>query len=161
MSKKKKPKKKHQIEKKKKSNASSVILAVCVSAAFVLIIVGVIVFDRVTNIKYADFVGHTMQSKAAYDKSGKKVDLYNIYNVQYDSYHGTLQFNEDKTFSLWMTPGPDDGTNEGTFTYNTWDNVINGKYNSGKKIDFKIVRNEDGSLNRIEAPYEEYTIYFS
>lgn len=161
MSKKKKSKKKHQIVKKKKSPKKTIITVAVVAAVVILAIAGGIILDRMTNPKYLDFVGHTMQSKAAFDESGKKVDLYDIYNVRYDNYHGTLQFNEDKTFSLWMTPGPDDGTNEGTFTYNNGENVINGKYNSGKKIEFKIVRNKDGSLKRVEAPYEKYTIYFS
>lgn len=162
MSKKKSKKtKKHEIVKKKKSPKKTIIITACVVLVLALGIAGAIIADRLTNVKYLDFVGYTMYSQSAYNKDGKETDLKEIYNVRYDNYRGSLTFKEDSTFSLWMTVGPDDGTNDGTFTYSRGDDVIKGEYKSGKKIEFKIVRNKDGSLKRIEAPYEDYTIYFS
>lgn len=163
MSKKKKSKKrKRPIEKKKKSHKKTIIALVCTAVAAALLITGGIVLDRMTNPKYYEFVGYTMQSKSGYDKSGKKIDLRNVYQnaERYDNYHGTLLFNEDKTFHMSMGPGPDDGTNEGTYDYNIGENIIKAKYKSGKKINFKIVRNKDGTIKHIEAPYEKYIIYF-
>lgn len=163
VSKKKKKAKKHQIVKKKKSNKKAIIVFVCVAVAAVLVIAGAIVADRLTNVKYADFVGKAFSSQSAYDSKGKEVDLRDVYvNAErYDTYTGSLGFKEDSTFSMWMGPGPDDGSHEGTFTYNMGENVINGEFKNGNKIKFKIVRDKNGALKRIEAPYEDYTIYFS
>ena len=157
---KKKSKKAKKRQPPKKSGKKAVIITVCVALAAVLLIVGGVLLDRLTNIKYVDFVGKSFQSEAAYDKKGKEVDLNEIYNVRYDNYHGSLNFKEDSTFSMWMTPGPDDGSHNGTFTYNRGENVIGGEFKNGEKVKFKIVRNKDGTLKRIEAPYEDYTIYF-
>ena len=164
MSKKKSKKtKKHQPVKKKKSNKKAVIAYICVAVAAVLIIVGAIVADRLTNLKYVDFVGHSMYSTSAYDSKGKEVDLRDVYiNAdRYDNYRGSLVFNEDGTFGMWMGPAPNNGTNEGTFTYNRGENTIKAEYQNGDKIEFKIVRDKNGGIDHIEAPYEGYTIYFT
>ncbi len=160
MSKKKSKKAKKLQPPKKKSGKKTVIITVCVALTAALLIVGGVLLDRFTNIKYVDFVGKSFLSKAAYDKKGKEVDLDEIYNVRYDNYHGSLNFNEDSTFSMWMTPGPDDNSRNGTFAYNRGENIIGGEFRNGKKITFKIVRNKDGTLKRIEAPYEDCIIYF-
>lgn len=160
---KKKKAKKHQIVKKKKSHKKTIIVSVCVAVAAVLIIAGAIVTDRLTNVKYADFVGKSFKSQSAYDSKGKEVDLRDVYvNAErYDTYTGSLGFGEDSTFTMWMGPGPDDGSHDGTFTYNMGDSVIDAEFKNGNKIKFKIVRDKNGDLKRIEAPYEDYTIYFS
>ncbi|MBR2108381.1 MAG: hypothetical protein IJ932_00310 [Ruminococcus sp.] len=160
---KKKRNKKHQPEKKKKSNKKTIIITVCVACAAALIVAGAIIADRLTNVKYADFVGKAFSSQSAYDSKGKEVDLRDVYvNAErYDTYTGSLGFKEDSTFSMWMGPGPDDGSHDGTFTYNMGDSVINGEFKNGNKIKFKIVRDKNGDIKRIEAPYGEYTIYFS
>lgn len=158
--KKKKNKKHHEIVKKKKSNKKTIIVLICVVCAIALAVAGGIIIDRMTNIKYVDFIGKTLHSTAAYDSEGKEVDLYEIYNVRYDNYRGSLQFDEDETFSMWMTPGPDyDST--GSFTFSVGDSVIEAQFNNGEKIEFKIVRDKDGNFSRIEAPYQGYTIYFT
>ena len=160
---KKKRNKKHQPVKKKKSNKKAIIITVCVACAAALIGAGAIIADRLTNVKYADFVGKAFKSQSAYDSKGKEVDLRNVYvNAErYDTYTGSLGFNEDSTFTMWMGPGPDDGSHDGTFTYNLGDSVINAEFKNGNKVKFKIVRDKNGDLERIEAPYEDYTIYFA
>ena len=160
---KKKKAKKHQPVKKKKSSKKTIIISVCVALAAVLIIAGALIADRLTNVKYADFVGRTFKSQAAYNAKGKEVDLREVYvNAErYDNYKGSLSFTEDSAFSMWMGPGPDDGDHEGTFTYNIGENVINGEFKNGTKVKFKIVRSKNDSIKRIEAPYGDYTIYFS
>lgn len=158
---KKKTKKMRPVQKKKKSGKKFFIIALCAALTVVLLIAGGVVLDRLTNIKYVDFVGRRFESSSGYDATGDEIDLDAVYNVRYDNYHGSLTFKEDGTFSLWMTTGPDDGTNDGTFTYNRGDEFIYGEYNSGEKIKFKIVRGSGGMIERIEAPYKDYTIYFS
>ncbi|MCR5653732.1 MAG: hypothetical protein K6F88_08030 [Ruminococcus sp.] len=161
MSKKKSKKtKKHLPVKKKKNSKKTVLIISCVALAAMLLTVGFIVMDRLTNLKYVDFVGKQMQSRAAYDSKGKEVDLKEIYNVRYDNYHGSLVFNEDATFSMWMTVGPEDDA-AGTFTYSRGDSVIKGEFKNGSKIEFKVIRDKDDNFTRIEAPYQGYTIYFS
>lgn len=162
MSKQKKKKKNNnhqQTQKKNKSVRSSIFAAAVVCGIIAAIVVGVIVYNNVTNITYEEFVGKTMHSKAAYDSSGKEVDLKEVYNNRYDNYQGSLEFNEDETFSMWMTVGSEDDAT-GTYTYSGGD-VIKGKFKNGSEIEFKIIRDKDDNFTRIEAPYEGYTIYFS
>ena len=60
----------------------------------------------------------------AKNASGDEVEMSEIYNTNYTSYQGSLTFNEDGRFSLWLSPGTaDDGTHTGSFTVNSDDEI--------------------------------------
>lgn len=83
-----------------------------------------------------------------------------IYNTNYTSYQGSLTFNDDGRFSLWLSPGTaDDGTHTGCFTVNS-DDEIEAYFDDGTNTKFKIER-KNGTANGIIINYNDYEIYFS
>lgn len=160
MSKKKTKKKKNTAPKKKKKN----IKAVIISAAVVLTVAAAIAVSYIvyinTSLEAADFAGKSFKSVSAYDASGDEADLADVYNVRYDNYQGSMKLNGDGTFELWLFPGAkDDGEHAGKYTYNRDKQELNAKFDGGAKMKMKIIRNGDGSLKRIEVPYNGYTVY--
>lgn len=96
----------------------------------------------------------------AKNASGDEVEMSEIYNTNYTSYQGSLTFNEDGRFSLWLTPGTaDDGTHTGSFTVNS-DDEIEAYFDDGTNTTFKIER-KNGNANGIIINYDDYEIYFS
>ena len=76
------------------------------------------------------------------------------------SYQGSLTFNEDGRFSLWLSPGTsDDGTHTGSFNVNS-DDEIEAYFDDGTNTKFRIER-KNGSANGIIINYNDYEIYFS
>ncbi len=162
MSKKKKSKKrKNPYPKKKRKNYKPLIIACAVVVlCAVLIIISYVIYLN-TSLEAADFVGRDFRSVSALDASGDEVDMEDIYNVRYDSYQGSLTLKGDGTFELWLTSGSaDDGTHRGSYTYDREKQIINAVFDSGEKAKFKLVRNGDNTLKRIEVPYNGYTVYF-
>ncbi len=160
MSKKKKPKCNSPAIKKKKSKKPIVIILAVVLAVGIAI-TAFAVFNNVSKNSVGIY-GKTFKSISAYDASGDEVKLQDVYNVLYSSYQGTAAFNDDGTFTFWMTPGSaDDGTHKGTFTYNKDKDIINATFDNREKVKFTIKRNSDGSVKRIEVPYQGYTVYMS
>lgn len=157
MSKSKKKKRKNNSPKpSKKKNY------IPIAAAAVLIIAAAVVLFFVFNnfSDGADFAGRTLTASKAFDASGDEAELAKVYNVRYDSYKGTMTFNEDGTFSFWMTPGSkDDGVHGGKYTYNADKKLINAAFDDGEKIKIKVIRNKDGSFKRVEVPYQGYKVY--
>ena len=96
----------------------------------------------------------------AKNASGDEVEMSEIYNTNYTSYQGSLTFNEDGRFSLWLSPGTaDDGTHTGSFTVNS-DDEIEASFDNGTNTKFKIER-KNGTVNGIIINYNDYEIYFS
>ena len=96
----------------------------------------------------------------AKNASGDEVEMSEIYNTNYPSYQGSLTFNEDGRFSLWLSPGTaDDGTHTGSFTVNS-DDEIEAFFDDGTNTKFKIER-KNGTANGIIINYNDYEIYFS
>ncbi|MCI6615926.1 hypothetical protein [Ruminococcus sp.] len=96
----------------------------------------------------------------AKNASGDEVEMSEIYNTNYTSYQGSLTFNEDGRFSLWLSPGTaDDGTHTGSFAVNS-DNEIEAFFDDGTNTKFKIER-KNGTANGIIINYNDYEIYFS
>ena len=96
----------------------------------------------------------------AKNASGDEVEMSEIYNTNYTSYQGSLTFNEDGRFSLWLSPGTaDDGTHTGSFTVNS-DDEIEAFFDDGTNTKFKIER-KNGTANVIIINYNDYEIYFS
>ena len=96
----------------------------------------------------------------AKNASGDEVEMSEIYNTNYTSYQGSLTFNDDGRFLLWLTPGTaDDGTHTGSFTINS-DDEIEAYFDDGTNTTFKIER-KNGNANGIIINYNDYEIYFS
>ncbi len=162
MSKKKSKKKKNITTKKKKKNIKPLIatMAVIVGIAAVIAVSYVVYMN--TSLAGAGFADKSYVSVSAYDASGDEADLHSVYNVRYDDYKGSMKLNSDGTFELWMTPGAkDDGEHSGKYTYDRDKQVLNAKFDGGAKMKMKIIRNDDGSLKRIEIPYNGYTVYMT
>lgn len=96
----------------------------------------------------------------AKNASGDEVEMSEIYNTNYTSYQGSLTFNEDGRFSLWLSPGTsDDGTHTGSFTVNS-DDEIEAYFDDGTNTKFRIER-KNGTANGIIINYNDYDIYFT
>lgn len=95
--------------------------------------------------------------KAA-DASGDEVDLNDIYNTYYSNYQGSLSFEENKTFELWMGPGdPTDGTHTGMYEQKYGKIYVHFDNDAEETFD---IRN-NGETTLIVVPYGEYEVYFS
>ncbi|MCH5304698.1 MAG: hypothetical protein J1E41_07525 [Ruminococcus sp.] len=162
MSKKKSKKRKNPVQKKKQKDFKPLIIAGVAAIVCVVFIVITYVVYLNTSLEATDFVNKDFKSVSAFDASGDEADMNDIYHVRYDNYQGSLSFKGDGTFELWLTPGSlDDGVHSGSYTYNRDKQVLNATFDSGDKVKFKLVRNSDGTLKRIEVPYDGYTVYFA
>ena len=137
------------------------------------IIIGIIVVAIITAATALSIVSCTSQQNrsnelcsyqwipsTAKNASGDEVEMSEIYNTNYTSYQGSLTFNDDGRFSLWLTPGTaDDGTHTGSFTVNSNDE-IEAYFDDGTNTIFKIER-KNGNANGIIINYNDYEIYFS
>ena len=96
----------------------------------------------------------------ATDSSGDEVDMAQIYNNNYTSYKGSLDYYDNDSFSFWMTPGAsDDGTHSGR--YNVEDeNTVNMYFDDGTNTQFSIKYN-DGQVLSVEVNYDGYKITFT
>ncbi len=161
MSKKKKKKRNPQIKKQKKKSLKPLIAALCITAGVLIVIIASYLIWQNTSLEATDFVNQDWVSVEARDASNDEVNIAEVYNVTYSTYNGKLGLNGDGTFTFWMKPGDEsDGTHTGTYTYDRDKEILKMTFDSGDKKDFKIIRGENGTIERIEAPYEEYTIYF-
>lgn len=155
-SKKKKKKRNNTNTPKKKKNYLPIIAAVVVIAAAA----AVLFFIFNSPSPGADFIGKTLTASKAFDASGDEAELSKVYNVRYDAYKGTMTLNEDGTFTFWMTPGSqDDGVHGGKYTYDDNKKIINATFDDGEKIKIKVICDKNGSFNRVEVPYQGYTVY--
>lgn len=137
------------------------------------IIIGIIIVAIITAATALSIVSCTSQRNrnnelcsyqwipsTAKNASGDEVEMSEIYNTNYTSYQGSLTFNDDGRFSLWLTPGTaDDGTHTGSFTVNSNDE-IEAYFDDGTNTIFKIER-KNGNANGIIINYNDYEIYFS
>lgn len=162
MSKKKtKSKKKNNIQKKKKNNLKSLIAVISVIVGIAIVILVSYLVHFYTSLESTDFANTIWRSKSAYDASADEVDIKTVYNNKYDNYQGSLELKSDGVFTFWMSPGdPNDGTHQGTYTYERDKNTISVTFDNGEEAVFKIVRDKDNSINHIEVPYDEYTVWF-
>lgn len=165
MSKTKKKKTKNVQKTPPKQNKSSKkkIVAVTAAAAAVVVVIVVLVIFLPKNNTPSELTGKTWTSQKAYTASGDEAELAEVYSVNYTSYQGSLTFNSDNTFELWLTPGnPDDGTHKGT--YELEKDKIKVKLDSGETGEFALEYSEDGKIKDIIVPYtnnyDSYEVYF-
>ena len=160
MSKSKKKKKPSPKTPKKKSK-KPIIIAACIAAAAVAAIVLAVIFKPAPE-QAPEFLDKTYYSAYAYDASGDEAELRDVYNIdRYPNYQGSMSLKSDGTFSFWMTVGdPSDGTHKGTYTYDRSAETVKAVFDNGETAEFKVIKNSDGKIERIEAPYGEYKIWF-
>ncbi len=96
----------------------------------------------------------------AHNASGDEVEMSEIYNTYYTNYKGSLTFNSDGTFSLWLSPGEaSDGTHTGEYSVKS-DDTVEAYFDDGTNTTFKLQRN-DGEIEAITINYNDYEIYFT
>lgn len=146
-------------QKRKKTVKTALITAFVLLAATAAVVL-IIIFSKNPN---GDIINREWTSKKAVTASGDEAELADVYNVLYSQYSGTLTFQDDETFELWLTAGdPDDGTHKGQYKYEN--GVISAEFDSGETKDFTVNYSEDGSIDSIAVPYSNdngsYTVYF-
>lgn len=159
MSKKKVKKANNKSNTKRKNDTKNTIIAACLLIAVIIIISVCYVIYSFMNPP-SGLEDTQWRSVSAYDASKDEVDINSVYNNYYSSYLGSMSFKSDGTFTFWMGAGdPEDGSHKGEYKYNK-DDTVKASFDNGDEIVLKIIRNDDNSIQRLEVPYEGYTIYF-
>lgn len=163
MSKKSKKKKNNTAVKSKKHTSK---LKIIIFVAVLCVVIGIIVSAVVINInsdtvKIKNALCNTNWIPAlATDSSGDEVDMARIYNSNYTSYKGSLDYFDNDSFSFWMTPGAsDDGTHSGRYEVAD-ENTVNMYFDDGTNTQFSIKYN-DGQVLSVEVYYDGYKITFT
>ncbi|MCH5297059.1 MAG: hypothetical protein J1E85_05250 [Ruminococcus sp.] len=165
MSKKSKTKKKNS---NKTANAKKSVnkLRIAILIVAVLVVVGIIASIVIVNANSdtAKIKNELCKAKwtplSATDASGDEVDMAQVYNTDYSSYEGSLEYSDDNTFSFWLSPGsPDDGTHTGTYEVAD-DKTVNMYFDDGTNTRFSI-NCEDNKVLSIEVNYDGYLIIFT
>lgn len=158
---KKKNKKRNTQKTKKKRNLKPLIGWLSVLLVIVIIVAVSYIYYYNTSLQTTDFANTDWKSVSAYNDSNKKVSIEKVYNNYYDNYQGSLGLKGDGTFTFWMNVGdPNDGTHSGSYTYDRDSQILNATFGNGEEAEFKIIRNEDNTIDHIEAPYDGYTVWF-
>lgn len=162
MSKKSKKKKNNTAVKSKKHTSK---LKIIIFVAVLCVVIGIIVSAVVINInsdtaKIKKALCNTNWIPAlATDSSGDEVDMTQIYNSNYTSYKGSLDYFDNDSFSFWITPGAsDDGTHSGRYEVAD-ENTVNMYFDDGTNTQFSIKYN-DGQVLSVEVNYDGYKITF-
>jgi hypothetical protein len=160
-SKKKSNKKAHtNVSKKKKIKKSTLIISVALAVVIVAVIATAVILKVSNSVKNSQLYNYSWTSVSATNSSGDEVDMSEIYNVNYTTYQGTLNFNEDGTFSFWLTPGEaDDGTHTGTYDF-VDSTTINAQFDDGTETTFTAVSN-NGEVSAILISYDDYEVTFT
>ena len=156
----KKKNKKRNTQKTKK-NLKPLIGWLSALLAIVVIVAVSYIYYYNTSLQTTDFANTAWKSVTAYNDSNKKVSIKKVYNNYYDNYQGSMELKGDGTFTFWMNVGdPSDGTHSGSYTYDRDSQILNATFGNGEEAEFKIIRNEDNTIDHIEAPYDGYTVWF-
>lgn len=159
MSKKKKVNKKTNLKSAKKNKRSFIILLLILGA--VVILVSVIVKANLfsDSSKKNELCSNSWIASSARNASGDEVEMSEIYNTNYTSYQGSIVFNEDGTFSFWLSPGaPDDGSHGGKYVIKN-SSAVDVTFDDGTVTEFNIER-INGDISSIVANYNGYKVYF-
>lgn len=160
MAKNKKSSAKAKQTRKKQSKKLPIIIS-CVIVVIIIVASAILTVSCSSQQnRNNEFCTYQWIPSTAKNASGDEVEMSEIYNTNYTSYQGSLTFNEDGRFSLWLSPGTaDDGTHTGSFTVNS-DDEIEAFFDDGTNTKFKIER-KNGTANGIIINYNDYEIYFS
>ena len=155
-------KKKNNIKKTDKKKVK--ILPVAVIAVVAILVVGFLgyaIFSATSDsAKLSELCNYQWISSSAVNSSGDEVSMAEVYNTNYSSYQGTLNFKDDYTFSLWLSPGSiEDGSHTGIFEI-VDDSKIDVIFNDTTYTSFYIHR-ENGEISSISLNYEDYEVFFT
>lgn len=159
--KKKRTKKKIQTSKVNKKNKKKILLYSVIGSLVVVFIIAISFATSMLNAKNADLYDINWRSVSAKNASGDEVDMITeIYNVKYSSYQGSLNFNDNGTFDLWLSPGqPEDGTHTGSFTIKD-DSTIDVVFDDGTVTSFETIREND-KITSVVVKYNDCDVYFT
>lgn len=141
----------------RKTAVTATVVVVLVAAAVVLLL-----FRSVSqSANLSQFTDVSWVCTSAHNASGDEVELSEVYNTNYSSYQGSLNFSDDGTFSLWLSPGsPDDGTHVGNYKIES-DSEIKVTFSGGYECSFDVNRKK-GEIISIVVPYGDYyEVYFT
>lgn len=145
--------------KKKPVKKLPVIVVSIIATAIIAVIVITAVSSCSDKTHLSELYNYTWIPSSAHNSSGDEVELTDVYNTDHTSYQGSLTFNDDGTFSLWLSPGtPDDGTHSGT--YSLTDDKVVASFDEGTVTSFDIKR-KGTEIENIIVYYDEYEVYFS
>ena len=159
MSNKKKKNNVKNTEKKKVKIFPAAIITV--GSILIIGIIGYLIYSFTSDsVKKSDLCNYQWISSSALNASGDEVPMAAVYNTNYTSYQGTLNFNDDDTFSLWLSPGTiEDGTHTGV--YDIVDNTkIDVVFHDSTYTSFYI-HQENGEISSISLKYEDYEVFFT
>lgn len=144
----------------KKSSKKNVIIAVSVLAAVAVLVSVIVVISISEASRKAQLYSYSWTPFSAKNASGDEADMSEVYNVNYESYKGSLNFREDGTFSLWMKPGDaDDGTHTGVYNIDS-DKEITLIFDNGSQTKLEVTKNDNG-IESFVLPYGEYAVTFN
>lgn len=156
---KKKSVQKKQFNQKKPVKKSRVIAWISAGVVVLAAIIVIVVVNIFSSVRDSQLYNFGWVAASATNSSGDEVDMGEVYKVNYSSYQGTLTFNENGTFSLWLSPGSaDDGTHTGVYAF-TDDSTIDVIFDDGTVTSFTVNR-KSGEIDSIVINYNEYDVYF-
>ena len=135
---------------------------VIITLAIVAVIAAGIIIASITfsNTPKAKLANTSWTPLSAHNASGDEVEIAEVYDVSYSNYTGSLTFNDDGSFSFWMSPGtPDDGTHTGTYEF-TDNSTIKACFDEGTEMNFDVIY-EDNKISLIEVNYNGYLVTFT
>ncbi len=163
MSKSKKSSKKRtdlKVNRKKKLKRRKTIILLTAAVVIIGVVIVIAAVNSAKSAKTANLCNTTWVPLSAKNASGDEVEMAEIYNVSYSTYNGSLNFNDDGSFTFWMTPGsPDDGTHSGVYELAD-DSTINMYFDDGTSTTFSVDY-EGNTIISIELNYNDYTVTFT
>ena len=147
------------VNKKKKVKKAPIIIAIVTAVIIAAIIVVVSVNPFSFMSKTSQLTNCRWTASSAVNSSGDEVELSEVYNTKYSTYKRALEFKDDCTFLLWLSPGdPDDGTHSGQYTVKD-DSTVDVVFDEGTVTSFKLERNND-EIQYVVVSYDNYEVYF-
>lgn len=142
----------------KKRTGKIIVVSLC--AAGIVCAALITFFVMKSSSEHSQICNIAWTSTSAKSASGDEVDMSKIYNTNYSSYKGSLNFTEDGKFSLWLTPGsPDDGTHNGKYLFDG-KNKLNVEFEDGTKTSFTLKYKNENVVS-ILVPYNDYNVMFT
>ncbi len=158
--KKKSSTKANQAVKKKTIKPVKIIVAFAVLAVAGFLIGYILGRQAVEKEKLSKLYDYVWVPSTASNASGDEVELAEIYDTNYTSYKGSMTFEDDGKFSLWLSPGdPTDGTHSGTYKLDDDKKSVDVTFDNGTTDTFELEYNGD-EISTIIVDYNSYTVCF-
>lgn len=149
----------NKTNKKAKTKRFYIIITLVIIIVLGLIVVTIYDVNNEKS-KKSELISNQWYSTTALNSSGDEVELAEIYNNNYSMYQGSLTFNKNGSFSLWLTPGdPTDGTHSGQYKV-VDEKTIDVVFDNSTYSSFYINR-ENKKIKSISLKYNDYEIYFT